>query len=184
MSQSSASAPPAASGAAVRADTAAQDGLLWSIQPFDAVAPRELYAALRLRSEVFVVEQNCVYLDLDDNDQKCLLVMGYQRREHASDTASSAASANEPAADSSAATAASTSAASTPATSDHKLVATARLFAPRDSPYAGFACIGRVCTSPAARRSGCGRALLTRCVAECAARYSTDVFKSIFDFSR
>lgn len=29
----------------------------------------ELYALLKLRSEVFVVEQNCVFLDLDDHDQ-------------------------------------------------------------------------------------------------------------------
>lgn len=29
----------------------------------------ELYALLKLRSEIFVVEQNCVFLDLDDHDQ-------------------------------------------------------------------------------------------------------------------
>lgn len=29
----------------------------------------ELYALLRVRSEVFVVEQNCVYQDLDNDDQ-------------------------------------------------------------------------------------------------------------------
>lgn len=36
---------------------------------FDALTNNELYALLRLRSEVFVVEQNCVFLDLDDYDQ-------------------------------------------------------------------------------------------------------------------
>ncbi len=30
---------------------------------------QELYQILRLRSEVFVVEQDCVYLDLDNKDQ-------------------------------------------------------------------------------------------------------------------
>ena len=30
----------------------------------------ELYQILRLRTEVFVVEQNCVYQDLDNKDQK------------------------------------------------------------------------------------------------------------------
>ena len=30
---------------------------------------QELYEILRLRSEVFVVEQDCVYLDLDNKDQ-------------------------------------------------------------------------------------------------------------------
>lgn len=38
-------------------------------KPFDALTTRELYALLKLRSEVFVVEQNCVFLDLDDHDE-------------------------------------------------------------------------------------------------------------------
>lgn len=36
---------------------------------FEALSIPELYALLKLRSEVFVVEQNCVFLDLDDHDQ-------------------------------------------------------------------------------------------------------------------
>ncbi|HVZ26292.1 MAG TPA: GNAT family N-acetyltransferase [Sediminibacterium sp.] len=40
-------------------------------RPFDALSPAELYAMLRLRSEVFVVEQNCVYPDLDNKDIAC-----------------------------------------------------------------------------------------------------------------
>jgi ElaA protein len=36
--------------------------------PADEMTQRELYAVLRLRSEVFVVEQECVYLDLDGRD--------------------------------------------------------------------------------------------------------------------
>ena len=32
----------------------------------------ELYELLRVRSEVFVVEQNCVYQDMDDDDQKSI----------------------------------------------------------------------------------------------------------------
>lgn len=38
---------------------------------FDALTPHEMYDMLRLRSDVFVVEQNCVFLDLDNKDQKC-----------------------------------------------------------------------------------------------------------------
>jgi len=34
----------------------------------DAIAPRTLYRILRLRSEVFVVEQACAFLDLDGRD--------------------------------------------------------------------------------------------------------------------
>lgn len=37
--------------------------------PFDQLGGADLYALLKLRSEVFVVEQNCVFLDLDDHDQ-------------------------------------------------------------------------------------------------------------------
>ena len=41
-------------------------------KPFAALSNAELYALLKLRSEVFVVEQNCVFLDLDDHDQNAL----------------------------------------------------------------------------------------------------------------
>jgi ElaA protein len=36
----------------------------WKIKAFDALTVHELYDVLQL-SEIFVVEQNCVYLDLD-----------------------------------------------------------------------------------------------------------------------
>lgn len=39
------------------------------IQRFDDLPAGELYEILRLRSQVFVVEQNCVYQDLDDKDR-------------------------------------------------------------------------------------------------------------------
>lgn len=44
---------------------------------FDALTVHELYALLRLRSEVFVVEQNCVFLDQDNKDQKCQHLLLY-----------------------------------------------------------------------------------------------------------
>ncbi len=37
---------------------------------FDELSPRDLYDMLRLRSEVFVVEQECVFLDLDGRDHE------------------------------------------------------------------------------------------------------------------
>lgn len=49
------------------------------IKPFDELSIDELYAILQLRSEVFVVEQNCVYQDIDYKDQKALHVMGYKQ---------------------------------------------------------------------------------------------------------
>lgn len=41
-----------------------------SIKSFDELTNHEMYNMLRLRSDVFVVEQNCPYLDLDNKDQK------------------------------------------------------------------------------------------------------------------
>jgi len=39
------------------------------IKKFDELTLNELYNILKLRSEVFVVEQNCIYQDLDDIDK-------------------------------------------------------------------------------------------------------------------
>ena len=39
---------------------------------FQKLTVDELYELLRVRSEVFVVEQNCVYQDLDGDDQKSI----------------------------------------------------------------------------------------------------------------
>ncbi len=40
----------------------------WTIKKFNDLSTEELYETLQLRSEVFVVEQNCVYQDLDGYD--------------------------------------------------------------------------------------------------------------------
>lgn len=50
--------------------------LEWTIKSFESLSVNELYNILRLRSEIFVVEQNCVYLDLDGKDQKALHLFG------------------------------------------------------------------------------------------------------------
>jgi len=50
--------------------------LKWKIKPFEALTVHELYDLLKLRSEIFVVEQNCVYLDLDGKDKKALHLIG------------------------------------------------------------------------------------------------------------
>ncbi|MER3319517.1 MAG: GNAT family N-acetyltransferase [Allomuricauda sp.] len=47
-----------------------------SVKTFDELTIEELYQILRLRSEVFVVEQDCVYQDLDNKDQKALHIIG------------------------------------------------------------------------------------------------------------
>lgn len=46
------------------------------VKRFDELSATLLYEILRLRSEIFVVEQDCVYQDLDGKDQKALHVIG------------------------------------------------------------------------------------------------------------
>ena len=48
----------------------------WKIKTFEALSVNELYDILKLRSEIFVVEQNCVYLDLDGKDKLALHLLG------------------------------------------------------------------------------------------------------------
>jgi len=50
----------------------------WICKKFSELTVDELYAILRLRSEVFVVEQNCVFLDIDNKDQHSHHLMGWQ----------------------------------------------------------------------------------------------------------
>lgn len=52
--------------------------LQWSLLPFNQLSPAQLYAILKLRSEVFVVEQQCIFLDMDDKDQHCYHLMGWK----------------------------------------------------------------------------------------------------------
>ncbi len=47
------------------------------VKVYQDLAIDELYAIMALRAAVFVVEQNCVYQDLDYKDQKALHVMGW-----------------------------------------------------------------------------------------------------------
>jgi len=51
-----------------------------AVKNFNDLSLNELYTLLQLRSEVFVVEQDCVYQDLDGKDQKALHVLGYKNQ--------------------------------------------------------------------------------------------------------
>lgn len=44
------------------------DNFTVEIKPFNALTPVEVYKILQLRNEVFIVEQNIVYLDSDNKD--------------------------------------------------------------------------------------------------------------------
>lgn len=48
------------------------------IKPFSGLSADELYTLLKLRTDIFVVEQNCAYAELDDYDQECLHVLAYE----------------------------------------------------------------------------------------------------------
>lgn len=49
----------------------------FKIKRFNDLSTTELYDVLKLRSEIFVIEQNCVYLDADGKDDKATHVLGY-----------------------------------------------------------------------------------------------------------
>ncbi len=49
-----------------------------AIKKFEDLNINELYDLMALRSAVFVVEQDCVYQDLDYKDQKATHVLGYE----------------------------------------------------------------------------------------------------------
>ncbi len=53
-----------------------KDRVLWYTKSFEELTIYELYDILRLRSEVFVVEQDCVYQDVDGKDKKAQHVFG------------------------------------------------------------------------------------------------------------
>lgn len=99
----------------------------WITKTFEELTTRELYAVLRLRSEVFVVEQNCVFQDMDNADQLAVHIMGFDKQQ------------------------------------DNDLVAYTRVFGP--GIKFDMCSIGRVVTSPRARRSGIGRKLMEHSIA-------------------
>ena len=98
----------------------------WICKKFYDLTPLELYSILQLRSEVFVVEQNCIFPDADNKDQDGYHLMGWKK---------------------------------------DLLAAYSRLL-PAGISYPS-ASIGRVVTSPSARREGLGKQLMQRSIAEC-----------------
>ncbi|HET6228236.1 MAG TPA: GNAT family N-acetyltransferase [Bacteroidia bacterium] len=103
----------------------------WEIKSFEGLTNKELYNILRLRAEVFVVEQNCPYLDLDGKDAYSFHLMGINEK--------------------------------------NKLIAYARLL-PADISFKEVS-IGRVVTSPAARRTGAGVNLMQNAIQAIAEKF-------------
>jgi ElaA protein len=52
--------------------------ITWTHKHFNDLTPPELYAILQLRNAVFVVEQNCVFQDADNKDQRSYHIMGWK----------------------------------------------------------------------------------------------------------
>lgn len=100
--------------------------------PFAKLSLQELYDSMALRQEVFVVEQDCPYLDADGKDAAGQHLLGYDDR--------------------------------------GQLIAYARLLPPGIS-YPGYASIGRVVTSPGARRTGAGKQLMRESIDWCGRLY-------------
>ncbi len=52
----------------------------WQLKHFNELTLAQLYAALQLRIEVFIVEQNCPFQDADDRDQASYHLLGYNNK--------------------------------------------------------------------------------------------------------
>ena len=55
--------------------------LQFNCLPFDQLSTDQLYEIMRIRQEVFVVEQNCPYLDADGKDQQSSHVLGIDQNQ-------------------------------------------------------------------------------------------------------
>ena len=54
----------------------------WQWKTFAELSVHELYAIMKVRQEVFVIEQNCVYQDVDNLDQTAWHMMAWDINSH------------------------------------------------------------------------------------------------------
>lgn len=52
--------------------------VIWHLYRFDELSPAQLYLLMQLRQDVFVVEQNCAFQDLDGKDQASLHLSAWE----------------------------------------------------------------------------------------------------------
>lgn len=57
------------------------DEISWHCKQFDNLTPAEVYDILQLRSAVFVVEQQCIFLDTDGVDKQAYHLFCYKQNE-------------------------------------------------------------------------------------------------------
>jgi len=60
-----------------RGETSAAAGPDWQWSRFSELRPEDLYAVVRLRETVFVVEQQCPYIDADGRDPQAWHLLGW-----------------------------------------------------------------------------------------------------------
>ena len=54
--------------------------ILWTIVHFNDLSTRQLFDLMKLRTEVFVVEQDCPYQEVDEKDLSAYHVLGYTNK--------------------------------------------------------------------------------------------------------
>ena len=50
--------------------------MIWEIKEWSELSTKEVENIFSLRSEVFVVEQNCIYQDIDGKDKEAIHIVG------------------------------------------------------------------------------------------------------------
>jgi ElaA protein len=53
----------------------------YQFKTFESLSIQDLYAIMQVRNDVFVYEQHCYYQDLDDKDQACIHVLGWNEQQ-------------------------------------------------------------------------------------------------------
>lgn len=54
-----------------------KESLRWELKSFEQLDTKELFDLLHLRQQVFVLEQHCLYPDIDTTDLSALHLLGY-----------------------------------------------------------------------------------------------------------
>ncbi len=119
-----------------------QTALTWCTKPFSELSTNELFDILKLRVDVFVVEQACYYPELDEHDRhpETLHFFAYNKEEcNKSD-------------------------------SSHKIAAYLRIL-PKGTSYNDYISMGRVVVSPNSRGSKLGHSLLDKALKVCASSF-------------
>jgi ElaA protein len=134
----------------------------WRWKPFAALTAIEVYDMLEARNAVFVVEQNCVYRDIDGLDKDAWHLFAYS----AEATANGSGAENDPS---------NPNAAFNDRPQAPALAGYLRVLLP-DATDADIR-IGRVLTSPNFRRIGLGSAILEQALKHILAQWPTAAIK-------